>query len=110
MKHLAIVLLGLLLASYRQLRTVLGQLDFIRTKAGDGHDDAVVVLTHLLDVIGRPLRPHAVVEHVEEPVKADRRPEKGGKFRASHRHILRKATWTQAAPQRLLRRRFRAKA
>lgn len=77
MQNLPIALVGLLLADHDQFRPVLGKLNFVRAEPGDGHGYPVVIVAGLLDIIGRPVRAHAVVEHIKETVKADRGAIKG---------------------------------
>ena len=51
---------------------MLDQLDLVGGKAGDGHGDPILVIALLLDVVGRPAGPDALIEHVKEPVETDR--------------------------------------
>src|ERR1700693_4190790 len=49
----------------RSVPPVLDQFDFVGRKAGDGHGDPVLIFAFFLDVVGRPVRPDALVEQVE---------------------------------------------
>src|SRR5215210_913827 len=77
---------------------LLDEFDFIRGE--ESHGDAVVVVANPLDVVGRPVRRRfaaRLVEHVEQPVKADGRAVERRKVVGSHGHILRRATWNESA-------------
>ena len=54
----------------------LGDLDVVGAKTGQRHGNAVAVITDLLDIIRWPARgslhPGCLVEHVKQPIKADR--------------------------------------
>src|ERR1700733_9278735 len=93
MKHAFIVCFCLFLTGHGQSIAFLDQLDFARTKSCESHADLVLVFLHLLNVVGGPIRPRSGVQHVEEPVKADRGAEQGRKIVRPHNHILLEATW-----------------
>src|ERR1700761_2150995 len=89
MKHAFIAWrLSLFLTSHGQSIALLDQLYFIRSKSREGHAYPILIFPNLFDVVGGPVRPAPVVQHVEEPVKADRGAEQGSKVVSPHNHIL----------------------
>src|SRR6478735_5232491 len=89
MKHARIVCrLSLSLPGHSQSIALLDQLYFVRSKSRKGHAYPILILPHSFDVVGGPVRPRSGVQHVEEPVEADRGAEQGRKIVSPHHHIL----------------------
>src|SRR5690606_14905791 len=98
---LAVVIAGFL-AGDEQHVPLLRHGQFILVKARHRHGDAVIVLTHLGDVVGRPivelLDAARRLKCVDKTIEADARPEQRRKVECcSHSHILLEATWIQDA-------------
>src|SRR5215204_3054224 len=92
-----LLLVGVLVAPDEKGVLLLDKFDLVRGEAREGHGDTVVVFAGPLDVVGWPVRrgfgTGRLVQHVEQPVEADRRAVKGGEIVGSHDHILLRATW-----------------
>src|SRR5215204_1132248 len=92
-----LLLVGVLVAPDEKGVLLLDKFDLVRGEAREGHGDTVVVFAGPLDVVGWPVRrgfgTGRLVQHVEQPVEADRRAVKGREIVGSHDHILLRATW-----------------
>src|SRR5829696_9835234 len=92
-----LLLVGVLVAPDEKGVLLLDKFDLVRGEAREGHGDTVVVFAGPLDVVGWPARrgfgTGRLVQHVEQPVEADRRAVKGREIVGSHDHILLRATW-----------------
>src|SRR5690606_36668270 len=98
---LAVVIAGFL-AGDEQHVPLLRHGQLILVKARHRHGDTVIVLTHLCNVVGRPIvelfDAACRLECVDKSVEADARPEQRRKVECcSHSHILLEATWVQDA-------------
>src|ERR1700733_1513451 len=87
MQHLRALLLAFLTGDQKRA-AVVDQFDLALGKASDRPRNAILVLALFLDVVGGPVGPNALVEHIEQPVEADRSAIVGGKVERSHSHIL----------------------
>jgi hypothetical protein len=72
MQQLALVPL-VFAADHGKAGALLRDLNLGLLETGNRHADAVLVVTELFDVVGRPIRPLGV-EQIEERLKADRGP------------------------------------
>lgn len=66
-------------------------------KAVERHGDPVRALPRLLDVIGRPVRPRRVIEHLEQSIEADRAATEQVQSAVFSRHTVSKQMTTTMA-------------
>src|ERR1700712_2086294 len=110
MQHLLVIRLRLiLLPGDLQSITLLDQLNLFWGKPRNGHADPILVLTLLIDVVGRPVRAKTAVDQIEQPVEANSGAKQGEKIVRSHHHILLKATWFLIAVVAVTRSTLRAR-
>src|SRR3984885_13382804 len=81
-------LLSFFLTDYSKCIALLDQLYFIQRESRESHADPILIFRYSFNVVGRPIRPSSTLQHVKEPVKADRRAKQGRKIVSPHDHIL----------------------
>src|SRR3984885_14668964 len=81
-------LLSFFLTDYSKCIALLDQLYFIQRESRESHADPILIFRYSFNVVGWPIRPSSTLQHVKEPVKADRIAKQGRKIVSPHDHIL----------------------